>query len=619
MIDHNSADDFTANQAASDIPLKEKAQTGESITPPHRSTSSKHTDSHSRLLFWRYAQALIAPLAIWVLLAGVLIWLNTDDRYDQAALHEWLEEARNPETTLPEFALQYVQGVREYAQFRFDKPNGAEALDAINAQIRAHVKREEMSEHLRSLGEPATKIYPGMLVLFPIVYRLEVRLLPHVWEGVAIEEADDGAFLTQSIVWDSGQEPDQQRFQKAVFPLRARFRIEPGKSASADPTPRVVGNVPLVDIAEVEIHYQLHAWNKRQRDEQWRSRGLILLVLLGAAATALGLAWVKSTHDIETREEQERRLAQVQLDQAERQLLQETARHAETERQLLEQRLATQEARRKALELETNLVANIGIMAGSYAHNIKNLLVRPNDLLRRCRETQDTRPEVKQMLKEVEQTLGLVTDRLHQILTTVRRDPSQAKTDRIDLNELAQGIGQTWGEVAADRWQLDLIIQPAEQPTRIEGDWSHLQQAVENLLFNARDATFERRNQLREAARRDSSANRKQALLEAASWRGCVVVKVGPGPILEVSDNGAGMSETVRERCTETHFTTKRDNALYEGLSTGMGLGLSFVASILENHRGRLGIESQLGRGTTFQLRFPQSQESADDGRASTN
>ncbi|MGL4551768.1 MAG: sensor histidine kinase [Gemmataceae bacterium] len=537
---------------------------------------------------WRYAQALVAPLAIWVLLAGVLFWLNTEGRYDRAALQEWLEEARNPDSTLPELAGQYVARVREHARLRFEKANGDEALDSINARIRANVKREEIAEHLKALGEPATKVYPGLLLLFPVVYRLEVRFLPAAWDGVD-GEAGEGASLTRPVVWDSGQEPGQGRYQSAIFPLG--------------------------DVAEVEIHYQLHAWNKRQRDEQWRGRGLILLVLLGAAATGLGLAWLLVAHDRESRDEQSRRLAQVQLDQAERQLLQETARHAETERELLEQRLATQEARRKALELETNLYANIGIMAGSYAHNIKNLLVRPNDLLRRCMESQESGPAVRRMIEEVEQTLGLVTDRLQQILQTVRRDPSQAKARTIDLNDLARGIGRTWGEVAADRWQLDLEVEASGGPLEIDGDLSHLQQAVENLLFNARDATFERRNQLREAARRDATPGRKQAILEAAAWRGRVVVRATAGeggPALEVSDNGAGMTEAVRARCTETHFTTKRDNALYEGLSTGMGLGLSFVASILDNHRGAMDIESQPGRGTTFRLRLPAHREGDD-------
>jgi signal transduction histidine kinase len=74
---------------------------------------------------------------------------------------------------------------------------------------------------------------------------------------------------------------------------------------------------------------------------------------------------------------------------------------------------------------------------------------------------------------------------------------------------------------------------------------------------------------------------------------------------LEVRDNGAGMTEEVRRRCTETHFSTKRDNAIYEGHSTGMGLGLSFVVTILEHHHATLEIRSEPLRGTVFLLRFP--------------
>src|SRR5262249_46059966 len=138
-----------------------------------------------------------------------------------------------------------------------------------------------------------------------------------------------------------------------------------------------------------------------------------------------------------------------------------------------------------------------------------------------------------------------------------------------------------------------------------------LQQAIENLIFNARDATFEMRNHLREEAHQRNDLappDRRQALIAAAAWRGSVVLRTrrqGDCAVLEVQDNGIGMTEEVRRRCTQTHFSTKGDNGIYEGNSTGMGLGLSFVPVILEHHRAELEIVSAPLQGTTFRARFP--------------
>jgi CheY-like chemotaxis protein len=66
---------------------------------------------------------------------------------------------------------------------------------------------------------------------------------------------------------------------------------------------------------------------------------------------------------------------------------------------------------------------------------------------------------------------------------------------------------------------------------------------------------------------------------------------------IEVSDTGTGMSEEVRERCLEPFFTTKGKK--------GTGLGLAMVFGIVKRHGGSMDIESTLGQGTTFILRFP--------------
>jgi signal transduction histidine kinase len=273
------------------------------------------------------------------------------------------------------------------------------------------------------------------------------------------------------------------------------------------------------------------------------------------------------------------------------------------------------EAEKAALEMKSQLYASIGIMAGSYAHNIKNLLVRPNDLISRCIEVDGLSPDQEGMLHEVKTTLGTVTERLQQILRTVRRDPGKAEVTRIDLSELARETGRTWVDMAWEKWKLRVTVEPGDGPLWIHGDLSHLQQAVENLLFNARDATFEMRNHLREEARKFPGTDtlaRRQKLLEAAAWKGEVALRTrrdGDAAVLEVRDNGIGMTEEVRANCLRTHFTTKRDNALYEGLSAGMGLGLSFVAVVLEHHGAALEIDSAPLKGTTFRVRLPLARE----------
>jgi signal transduction histidine kinase/ActR/RegA family two-component response regulator len=69
--------------------------------------------------------------------------------------------------------------------------------------------------------------------------------------------------------------------------------------------------------------------------------------------------------------------------------------------------------------------------------------------------------------------------------------------------------------------------------------------------------------------------------------------------ILEVQDNGIGMTETTRSRCLEPFFTTKGER--------GTGLGLPMVFGMVQRHGGELEIESELGRGTIMRLSFPKA------------
>ncbi len=69
--------------------------------------------------------------------------------------------------------------------------------------------------------------------------------------------------------------------------------------------------------------------------------------------------------------------------------------------------------------------------------------------------------------------------------------------------------------------------------------------------------------------------------------------------VVEFQDDGVGMSETTRSRCLEPFFTTKGER--------GTGLGLPMVFGMVQRHGGDLDIESELGKGTTIRLTFPQA------------
>ncbi|MDF2158610.1 7TM diverse intracellular signaling domain-containing protein [Algoriphagus sp. CAU 1675] len=72
----------------------------------------------------------------------------------------------------------------------------------------------------------------------------------------------------------------------------------------------------------------------------------------------------------------------------------------------------------------------------------------------------------------------------------------------------------------------------------------------------------------------------------------------GDTVVVEISDNGPGMPEHVKQRIFEPFFTTK-------AVGKGTGLGLSIVYSIIENHKGTLEVDTEEGQGTTFIITLP--------------
>ena len=112
----------------------------------------------------------------------------------------------------------------------------------------------------------------------------------------------------------------------------------------------------------------------------------------------------------------------------------------------------------------------------------------------------------------------------------------------------------------------------------ISGNPGRLQQVFLNLFLNARDA-----------------------MPEGGTLR--VATSNGDGVSVVVSDTGSGIAQEHIQRIYDPFFTTKA--APREGQGKGTGLGLSVTYGIIQEHAGKIRVESHPGRGTTFYLDFP--------------
>jgi signal transduction histidine kinase len=80
--------------------------------------------------------------------------------------------------------------------------------------------------------------------------------------------------------------------------------------------------------------------------------------------------------------------------------------------------------------------------------------------------------------------------------------------------------------------------------------------------------------------------------------------------LFEVTDTGHGIPPEIRDRIFEPFFTTKE-------LGKGTGLGLSTTLSIVKSHGGFIDVESEPGKGSTFQVYLPVTQSQHDSDKAS--
>jgi signal transduction histidine kinase len=176
-----------------------------------------------------------------------------------------------------------------------------------------------------------------------------------------------------------------------------------------------------------------------------------------------------------------------------------------------------------------------------------------------------------------------------QLLAFGRGSPADPRP--VDLNAVVAQLDRILQRLIGEGFRVE--IRAGSGLGRVRADVTQMEQLVLNLALNARDAMPRGGRLVIET--RD---------LEIA---GGADPPAPPGRYVMVSvrDEGVGMDEETRKQIFEPFFTTKPEGA-------GSGLGLATVARIVERHGGRIRVDSEPGRGTTFQVYLPSLDESAE-------
>jgi PAS domain S-box-containing protein len=225
----------------------------------------------------------------------------------------------------------------------------------------------------------------------------------------------------------------------------------------------------------------------------------------------------------------------------------------------------------------------LGEMASGIAHDFNNALT----MILGFSELMLADPDLLEDAAQVRQNLELVAMAAHDAASIVRRlrelyrerGTDDVDVEAVDLHSVARAAimltEPRWRAQAQAQGVYLTVAEDVQPGSIVAASEADLRELLTNLIINACDACED---------------------------KGTIVVRAAPEGetvVLEVVDNGHGMSDEVRARCLEPFFTTKEDR--------GTGLGLPMVYAIVQRHGGTISIDSAPGRGTTIGVRLPQA------------
>lgn len=238
--------------------------------------------------------------------------------------------------------------------------------------------------------------------------------------------------------------------------------------------------------------------------------------------------------------------------------------------------------------LEGQRLESLGLLAGGVAHDFNNLLgaIRTNMILAETDLSADSAARVA--LQDAQLAAQRAAELANQMLAYSGRGHFQVQP--VDLSETVSEMARLAASSVSKRCALTLEV--GRDLPAVEADLAQLRQVVLNLITNGAEALGDRAGKVvvRTGVRDCPNAELAQGPLAG--------LPAGRYVMLEVTDDGCGMTPDVQARIFDPFFSTK---------FAGRGLGMAAVLGILRGHRGSIQVESEPGKGSTFRVLLPAS------------
>ena len=241
----------------------------------------------------------------------------------------------------------------------------------------------------------------------------------------------------------------------------------------------------------------------------------------------------------------------------------------------------------------------IGTLAGGIAHDFNNILTVINGYsefaLMKLQENDPLYKDVSSILSASKKAENLT----RQILAFSRKQVYQPEIISINkvISNLEKMIIRLIGE------DIKINIQTEIDIPHIKADHSQIEQILINLIVNARDAINQKTDK---AGEKLISIETGKKYLDDSFVEKHLDSKSGMYVYFNVSDNGIGMSEKIKNNIFEPFFTTKETGK-------GTGLGLATVYGIVKQNKGNILVYSEPDKGTTFKIFWPITEEQLKD------